>query len=37
MDEEQGEFGGCFYVALLVGFVGLLGFFFVAGGAVLGG
>lgn len=38
MDEEVQEgFSGCFYVALLIGIVGLLGLMFTAGGAVLGG
>lgn len=36
-DEVQEGFGGCFYLALLMGIVGVVGFLFVAGGAMAGG
>lgn len=37
MDDSQEGFGGCFYVALLMGIVGVVGFLVVAGGAMAGG
>lgn len=36
-DGVQEEFGGCFYIALLIGIVGVVGFLVVAGGAIAGG
>jgi hypothetical protein len=36
MDEEEEGFSGLFYVALLIGIIGLLGFVFSAGLAVGG-
>lgn len=37
MDDGQEGFGGSFYVALLMGIVGGVGFLVVAGGAMAGG
>ena len=38
MDDEGGEgFGPVFYVMLLLGIVGVVGFFMVAAGAAVGG
>lgn len=35
--DEGGEYSGWFYVALIIGIVGILGFFLVAAGAAGGG
>lgn len=34
--EEEGGYSGIFYVMLIIGIIGVLGFFFVAAGAVGG-
>lgn len=36
MDDEGGEYSGLFYVMLILGIVGILGFFLVAAGAAGG-
>lgn len=37
MNEEEGGFGPMFYVMLIVGIIGVIGFFVTAAGAGLGG
>lgn len=37
MDENDEGFGPAFYVMLVLGIIGVIGFFFVAGGAMAGG
>lgn len=37
MDENDEGFGPAFYVMFVLGIIGVIGFFFVAGGAMAGG